>query len=181
MYHLILRIYLTYEKRGGKMILGDPYKFAIFIETIKEWNIDDAFCNGILLFSVNGIIFPKEIVTATLKSEIRPLKEKLEKLTVDEKLFKMEKRDAFAKIYNLTFPKNVTESNDFRYDLTPYSFADNNCYVFGVSSGKQVRILSAKLKYIIEESRHELENIDISETVLSIEELNEIVLKLKIY
>ncbi len=46
------------------MIIGDPYKFAILSEVINEWNIDDAFCNGVLLFCVNGDIYPKEVVTA---------------------------------------------------------------------------------------------------------------------
>ena len=49
------------------MILGNPYKFSVFISTIKEWNIDNEFCNGVLLFCIEGNIFPKKIVTATLK------------------------------------------------------------------------------------------------------------------
>lgn len=48
------------------MILGDPYKFAILSGMIDEWNIDHVFCNGILLFCVDGDIYPREIVTATL-------------------------------------------------------------------------------------------------------------------
>ena len=59
------------------MILGNPYKFSVFISTIKEWNIDNEFCNGVLLFCIEGNIFPKKIVTATLKYEIQLLKEKL--------------------------------------------------------------------------------------------------------
>ena len=31
------------------MIIGDPYKFAILSGVINEWNIDDTFCNGVLL------------------------------------------------------------------------------------------------------------------------------------
>ena len=53
------------------MILGNPYKFSVFISTIKEWNIDNEFCNGVLLFCIDGNIFPKKIVTATLKCEIQ--------------------------------------------------------------------------------------------------------------
>lgn len=55
------------------MILGNPYSFSVFINTIKEWNIDNEFCNGILLFCVDGDFFPKRIVTATLKCEIQPM------------------------------------------------------------------------------------------------------------
>lgn len=95
------------------MILGNPYSFSVFINTIKEWNIDNEFCNGILLFCVDGDFFPKRIVTATLKCEIQPLKEK--------------------QYYN------------------------------------------------IEESRHEVTNVDISEAYITIDELNEIIAKLDIY
>ena len=49
------------------MILGNPYKFSVFISTIKEWNIDNEFFNGVLLFFIDGNIFHKKIVTATLK------------------------------------------------------------------------------------------------------------------
>lgn len=42
------------------MLIGDPYKFAIFINTVKEWNIDDTFYSGVLLFSVDGGLFPKQ-------------------------------------------------------------------------------------------------------------------------
>ncbi len=54
------------------MILGDPYKFSIFIQTIKEWNYDDTFNSGVLLFCVNGDIFPKEIHTVPLNYVIDP-------------------------------------------------------------------------------------------------------------
>ena len=64
------------------MILGNPYKFSIFISTIKEWNIDSAFNNGVLLFCIDGNIFPPKIVTATLKSEIWLLKENLKKIVM---------------------------------------------------------------------------------------------------
>lgn len=43
------------------MVIGDAYKFAVILQTITEWNIDDTFCNGILLFGVNGDIYPKNI------------------------------------------------------------------------------------------------------------------------
>lgn len=66
------------------MILGNPYNFSVFISTIKEWNVDNEFFNGVLLFSINGNIFPEKIVTATLKCEVRLLKEKLKNLVTNE-------------------------------------------------------------------------------------------------
>ena len=163
------------------MILGNPYKFSVFISTMKEWNIDNEFCNGVLLFCIEGNIFPKKIVTATLKYEIQLLKEKLRNLITNESLYNMQRDKAFAEIYNITFPEDISIDNDYRFDITPESFADENCYVFAVSNGKEVRIMATKLNYIVEESRHELSNVDISETFIEIEDLNQIISQLEIY
>ena len=163
------------------MILGNPYKFSVFISTIKEWNIDNEFCNGVLLFCIEGNIFPKKIVTATLKYEIQLLKEKLRNLITNESLYNMQRDKAFAEIYNITFPEDISIDNDYRFDITPESFADENCYVFAVSNGTEVRIMATKLNYIVEESRHELSNVDISETFIEIEDLNQIISQLEIY
>lgn len=163
------------------MILGNPYKFSVFISTIKEWNIDNEFCNGVLLFCIEGNIFPKKIVTATLKYEIQLLKEKLRNLITNERLYNMQRDKAFDEIYNITFPEDISIDNDYRFDITPESFADENCYVFAVSNGKKVRIMATKLNYIVEESRHELSNVDISETFIEIEDLNQIISQLEIY
>ena len=162
------------------MILGNPYKFSVFISTIKEWNIDNEFCNGVLLFCIDGNIFPKKIVTATLKCEIQLLKEKLRNLITNERLYNMQRDKAFAEIYNITFPEDISIDNDYRFDITPESFADENCYVFAVSNGKEVRIMATKLNYIVEESRHELSNVDIIETFIEIEDLNQIISQLEI-
>ena len=162
------------------MILGNPYKFSVFISTIKEWNIDNEFCNGVLLFCIDGDIFPKKIVTATIKCEIQLLKEKLRNLITNERLYNMQRDKAFAEIYNITFPEDISIDNDYRFDITPESFADENCYVFAVSNGKEVRIMATKLNYIVEESRHELSNVDISETFIEIEDLNQIISQLEI-
>lgn len=163
------------------MILGNPYKFSVFTSTIKEWNIDNVFCNGVLIFCIDGNIFPKTIVTATLKCEIPLLKEKLRNLITNERLYNMQRDKAFAEIYNITFPEDISIDNDYRFDITPELFADENCYVFAVSNGKEVRIMAAKLNYIVEESRHELSNVDISETFIEIEDLNRIMSQLEIY
>lgn len=156
------------------MLLGNPYKFAIIIEKIEEWNLDETFRNGVLLVCVDGSLFPKEILTATLNSEINPLKESLGNIAVNEKIFTMEKEEAFEQIYNITFPEDVSLENDYRFDITPLLLCDNNCYIFAVSDGVSVRILAAKLEYRKEWSRHLIKNADISETFISIQEMEEI-------
>lgn len=45
------------------MLIGNPYQFSIFVDVIKEWNQDKtSYRNGVLLFCVDGQLFPKEVV-----------------------------------------------------------------------------------------------------------------------
>ena len=39
------------------MVVGDPYNIAVFYEEIRDWNLDDEFKNGVLLFFIDGGIF----------------------------------------------------------------------------------------------------------------------------
>ena len=111
------------------MIIGDPYKFAILSGEINEWNIDDAFCNGVLFLCVNGDIYPKEVVTATLRCEIEYLKQKLRNITTDKRLYILPPQQAFAEIYGITFPEDMDSDNGDCFDITPASLSDHNCFV----------------------------------------------------
>ena len=157
------------------MIIGDPYKFAILSGVINEWNMDDTFCNGVLLFCVNGDIYPKEVATATLRCEIEYLKQKLRNLTTDKRLYTLPPQQAFAEIYGITFPEDMDSDNEDCFDITPASLSDHNCFVFAVCDGVNIRILASELAYERENSRHRLENIIISETFLTVSELREII------
>ena len=132
------------------MIIGDPYKFAILSGVINEWNIDDTFCNGVLLFCVNGDIYPKEVVTATLRCEMEYLKQKLRNLTTDKRLYTLPPQQAFAEIYGITFPEDMDSDNEDCFDITPASLSDHNCFVFAVCNGVNVRVLASELAYEME-------------------------------
>lgn len=154
----------------SKMLLGNPYNFAVYFEKIEEWNIDDVFCNGVLMFFLNGEIFPKKVIITPLNSERVNLKDCWKNIGTDTKLFSMPKLEAFRKIYDLTFPENTDIYNDYRFDITPLSFEEDSCHVFAVSNGDEVRILGAKLRYICEISRHDLKNCSVTETVIQYQE-----------
>ncbi len=162
------------------MILGDPYKFAIIYKKIDAWNIDNAFCNGILLFCIDGYLYPNKICTVTLKSEIVPLRKKLENIPIDSRLFSMKKELAFSQIYKKVFPEDYTLPNNYEFDITPLAFADENCFVFAVSNGVNVRILAAVLQYVKEKSQYDLENIEVKETFVAGQELETIARTLRI-
>lgn len=157
------------------MIIGDPYKLAILSGVINEWNMDDTFCNGVLLFCVNGDIYPKEVVTATLRCEIKYLKQKLKKLMTDKRLYAMPSQQAFAEIYGITFPEDIDSDNEDCFDITPASLFDHNCFVFAVCDGVNVRVLASELAYEMENGRHKLQDNAVSETFVSVSEMKEII------
>lgn len=164
------------------MILGNPYKFAIIIQTIKQWNkeesADNPFCNGILLFCIDGNIYTEEIITATLKTEVNVLLENLHTISVNKEIYHMEKEKAFKKMYHIVFSEEEA-NNSYHFDISPYCFLDNQYYVFAVSDGTNIRILASKLKYIKKYSNHNLKNIKVSEAIISMKELNDIIYKLE--
>lgn len=153
------------------MILGDPYKFAILSGIIDGWNNDSVFCNGLLLFFVNGDLYPKEIVTATLRCEIESLKQKLRNFTIDKRLYALPSQQAFAELYEITFPENPDCNNEDCFNITPASLSDHNCFAFAVCDGVNVRILAGKLDYEMENARHKLQDITVSEAFVSVREL----------
>ena len=159
------------------MVLGDPYKFAVLLHVIPEWNEDETWRNGLLMLFVDGWLFPPAgAENATLSYEILRLKNLLH-IEADAPLFEMDRDEAFRTIYRLRFPDAEDENaeEDLRFDLTPDALGDRNCFVFGVRKGEQVRVLAAgPLPYDKKESRHSLQSIFVRETVISSSELSAI-------
>lgn len=160
------------------MIIGNPYTFSIIIDIVDEWNIDKSFNNGLLFIGINGVLIPDKILNATLNVEIPLLIKKIENPVKDMEIFSMKKNKAFICIYKKVFLDSSDETN-YGYDISPWEFLDNDYFVFMVSDGDQVRILSARLEYIIEESCHNLEEIDVIDTYISNAELGKAVAQLK--
>ena len=160
------------------MIIGNPYTFSIIIDIVDEWNIDKSFNNGLLFIGVNGVLIPDKILNATLNIEIPVLIKKLENPVNDMEIFSMEKNKAFICIYKKVFSDSPDETN-CGYDISPWEFLDNDYFIFMVSDEAQVRILSARLEYIIEESCHNLEEMDVIDTYISNAELGKAVEQLK--
>ena len=92
----------------------------------------------------------------------------------------MKKELAFSQIYKKVFPENYTLPNDYEFDITPLAFADENCFIFAVSNGVNVRILAAVLQYVKEKSQYDLENIEVKETFVAGQELETIARTLRI-
>ena len=145
------------------MTVGNPYVFSITWEIVDKWNEDTSFNNGLLFMSVNGVQIPQKVTTTTLNTEMHHLLEKLKKPIENEELFFMEKEEAFARLYQITYPANMEQDNDYSYSITPFEFEDNDRFVFMIRNGEQVRIIASQERKYIEEavlSINELEDME---------------------
>lgn len=165
------------------MVIGDPFKFAIFVQRISEWNHNHSFENGVLMLCIDGKLFPvDEVVNATLVVDVRELKENLLNIGTSKELYLLDTENAYKKIHGITYPQDWDKfDNDYQFLISPPSLEDINCIIFAVRYENMVRIMGAKLRYIIEEGRSDLSNLDIYETYITEDELNDIISKLKIY
>ena len=177
------------------IVIGDVYKFAILIKYVPEWNIDAvrwnneySSGNGILLFSIDGHLFPSEILTTPLDTDLNYLitRERFDP-PINLNYFQMKKEDAFKSMLFLARPMcvDITSENEFdeMYFLEiPTANTEANCYFFYVSDGGRVRILGAKLHDHDEQGgtfyNRNGEPIEIYETILCIKEFQSLLDKL---
>lgn len=161
------------------MVIGDPYVIAVIYDYVKEWNGDSGFTNGILAFSMDGILFPGEALNAMLGRELKELSEKLEAIPQNNEVYELEKCICFAKLYDMIYPDDWDEDGKAEYNISPTSFLDDNYLIFAVGSGDKVRLLYAKTKYDYSQSRSKWDDEDVNEWVVEREALNKIANRLK--
>ena len=69
----------------------------------------------------------------------------------------------------------MDSDNEDCFDITPASLSDHNCFVFAVCNGVNVRVLASELAYEMENGRHKLQDIAVSETFVSVSEVKGII------
>ena len=155
------------------LIVGNPYSFSVFFEVINNWNTSNTnFNNGVLLLTIDGTVFPREILVSTLSRELWLLCYQLKNIVIQKELFSMEKNCAFMKIYDLVHPKSIDDEYEYSFSITPDSFSDNRYYVFAVGNGDQVRILACnQLKQSTVESGAIENDLIVKDTIISLKEI----------
>jgi len=181
------------------MILGNPVKFAILLDEASMWTSEgDTWRNGLLFLCVDGEIFPKKIYVATINTDGDFLIDMLKDIPVDMRIFNAEKERAFTEMYNLTFANGYDYT--YKYFIAPPVLSDYHYYVFAVSNGSEIRIMATCKKctnddiiLVREDNITSLEeeeinpfymdnfsDVEISETFITVDELNKIILELKL-
>lgn len=86
----------------------------------------------------------------------------------------MNTSEAFKTLYNLVYPVEFENDNDYRYELSPMALTDENAFVFAVKGKGKVKIVASILEYDYENSRH-IFNDKVIEVILEQDEIAEIV------
>lgn len=176
------------------MIFGDPNKFAILMDHVASWDLDGGYKNGLFHFVVAGGIFPSYASVATLSGDVGCLSDDNALITTpeNEKLFNMNKWDAFSNMMNAMLPNLLDPcaevpddfETDYRYQASTYNLENDACYVFCVSFMNKIRILAAKVSYLSGNDTDGYEwknisNIEINEVILPKGEVHYIVSEVK--
>lgn len=127
------------------MLIGEPDKFAFLIEKVPEWSVG-GFVNGLLYVYVNGEMFPKELRTTTLSTDLFMLRDfAFENLPTDKRLYALSDGELFGELRRLRYPDYFTDNEDadydYRFDLDLQELGDCGYDIFALSSGENVRVL----------------------------------------
>ena len=162
------------------MIIGDPYKLAICVQKIPEWNdAQDSFGNGVLSFIIDGFCYPSVMLNITLNRELPILISKLSNAPEDEELFRLSARECLQRIYEKTYPEDWDDPGDDAFNMAPSEYRDAGFFVFAVKYNSCIRFLFSQLEYIEEESHHDLSSPKIVDYVVDATYLNSILRRLE--
>lgn len=170
------------------MIIGNPYTFAFIVDKVPEWS-DNSFKNGIFLVSINGVIFPPELATATLNTDLYYFFEvapsSLITMPINNTFFNMDKVKLFSILYNSVSSRGLTQcnkkynfnGNKFKFSTT--SMEDEGCYCFSICNGKKLRVIGANVKKKLSVKADECASFFVSEIEVDIQYMKEKLKELK--
>jgi hypothetical protein len=174
------------------MIIGDPFKFAILAERIPAWNIvgDTSFVEGVLFMSIDGTLYPNEMTSVTLNSDLGHVfwfpNHALLTLPENGRMFELEKRSAFTELFKCACPcilegdDREDVDNDYTYMVATTSIRDQGGEIYLVRCGDMVRVLAGTVS-LVSRGNEKIYEISekISECFISVDEMKKIVEELK--
>lgn len=172
------------------MIFGDPYRFAIWLESIPQWS--DSYKNGFFYFFVNGNMYPEDVRTSTLDVDFYDVideKNALISLPCNDEIFNAPTNEAFDALFKLAYPESTQDDEYpeqvFDFCASPTIIHDSGAYFFAVSNESSVRIVGGKITKLVDGDNGRVwENIErplIEDITIPKNEISEIITSLKKY
>lgn len=174
------------------MIFGNPYKFAIWTDYVPQWG--DSYKNGLFYFIVNGNLYPNDVRTSTLSSDLCEIISNdcaLISHPQNEEIFSLSTADAFSRLYCMAYPES-TENDEypdqvFDYCIAPPNISDFGGCFFAVANETSLRVIGGiteRLVKNISEERSIWESVNqpfIEDVIVSRDEINKIMVNVKEY
>ena len=129
------------------MLVGNPDKLAFLIERVPEWEADDVYKNGLLFLFINGRMYPKQLRTTTLSTELFVLLDENSPLmnpVINNELYELNSNELFQFISQLTYPADYDKDNDYSYLIDFHEINDSGYSVFIISNDQNIKVLIGK-------------------------------------
>lgn len=162
------------------MIVGDPYKFSVMVDRVKEWNVTEEDKNGYLNLAINGILVSYETINANLLTALYDIKEALKKIPFNDHIFSLKSVNAINELYELVYPSDEKVDNEYDYLLSVTELVDAGIFVFAVKQNNEIRIISGKGKYDFENSNRIFNSSEINEIIINNIELDQIIREIEL-
>ncbi|WP_166873345.1 immunity 42 family protein [Enterobacter sp. Ap-1006] len=174
------------------MIFGDPYRFAIWTEYVPQWG--GAIKNGLFYLVINGNLYPGDVRTSTLFSDLYEIIANdcaLISHPQNKDIFSLPTEDAFKNLFRLAYPE-PSEEDEYPEQVFDYCITSPNVSEFGgcffaVANDVSLRIIGGITEHLVKdesEGRNIWESIAkplLEDVTISINEINEIMFNVKEY
>ncbi|WP_239954914.1 immunity 42 family protein [Pantoea sp. Z09] len=172
------------------MIFGDPYRFAIWTDYIPQWS--ESYENGLFYLLINGNLYPDDIRTSTLSTDLYEITGKdcaLVSHPENREIFTLPKKEAFEALLNLAYPE-PSEDDEYPEQVFDYCITSSNVSSFGgcffaVANEGSLRIIGGQTEHLIKDESGEknvwgcINNPNIEDITISKDEINEIIMQVK--
>ncbi|MEH4797467.1 immunity 42 family protein [Atlantibacter hermannii] len=168
------------------MIFGDPYRFAIWAEPVLQWS--NSYKNGLFYLIINGRMYPDDIRTSTLSSDLIEITGDdcaLVSKPVNKEIFALPTLDAFNCLLNLAYPEpsELDEYPDqvFDFCITSPNVSDFGGCFFCVADEKNIRVIGGKTEKLVRDKDNtrnvwqKIEKPVIEDVIIPKDEIEEII------
>lgn len=142
------------------MIFGNPYHFAIWTEFVPQWS--ESYKNGLFHLVINGNLYPDDIRTSTLSSDLYDITDRdcaLISQPQNDEIFNLSTEDAFKRLFDLAYPEPSEQDEYpdqvFDYCITSPNISSRGGCFFAVANDISLRIIGGNIQRLVKDESEE--------------------------
>jgi hypothetical protein len=142
------------------MIFGNPYHFAIWTDFVPGWS--ELYKNGLFHLIINGKLYPYDIRTSTLSSDLYEITDNdcaLISQPQNDEIFYLPTEIAFKRLFDLTYPE-PSEQDEYPEQIFDYCITSSNisscggCF-FAVANDISLRVIGGVIQQLVKDESDE--------------------------